>query len=127
MQWDTSNNAGFTSGKPWLPVHADFKTCNAEVEERDADSVLNFYRKLSALRNSSDVLLSGEYEELYPKSEELYVFTRTLGDKKLCTVVNFTTHEAELPAQVKGAKKLLGNYADEKDYLRPTEAIIYEM
>ncbi len=127
MQWDTSANAGFTSGTPWLPVHADFKTCNVEVEERDSDSVLNFYRRLSDLRNGSAVLLGGEYAELYPDSEELYVFTRTLGDKKLCTVVNFTTHEVKLPAQISGAKKILGNYADAKNYLRATEAAIYEL
>lgn len=128
MQWNTSKNAGFTSGKPWLPVHKDFETCNAEIEANDADSVLNFYRKLSAFRNSSEVFISGEYQELYPNSEELYIFTRTLGDKKLCTAVNFTTHEVKLPAQIfDGAKKILGNYADEKNYLRPTEAVIYEL
>ena len=126
MQWNTSANAGFTSGKPWLPVHDDFKTCNVEVEERDADSVLNFYRKLSALRNSSDVLISGEYAELYPDNEELYIFTRTLGDKKFIIAVNFTTHNVRLPAKLfDGAKKILGNYADEKNYLRATEAVIY--
>lgn len=128
MQWNTSKNAGFTSGKPWLPVHDDFKACNAEVEERDTNSVLNFYRKLSALRNSSDVLLSGEYKELYPKNEELYIFTRTLGSEKIIVAVNFTTHDVKFPAQIfKGAKKIFGNYADEKNYLRPTEAIIYEL
>lgn len=128
MQWDTSKNAGFTSGKPWLPVHKDFETCNAEIEEQNADSVLNFYRKLSALRDSSDVLLSGEYKELYPKNEEIYIFTHTLGSKKIIVAVNFTTHEVKIPAQIfEGAKKIFGNYADEKDYLRPTEAIIYEL
>ena len=126
MQWNSSKNAGFTSGEPWLPVHKDFKTCNVEIEARDSDSVLNFYRKLSAFRNSSEVLIYGEYEELYPSNEELYIFTRTLGDKKICTVVNFTTHKVAFPAQITGGKKILGNYADEKSYLRPTEAIIYE-
>ena len=125
MQWNSSKNAGFTSGKPWLPVHEDFKRCNVEVEERDADSVLNFYRKLSALRNSSDVLISGEYAELYPDNEELYIFTRTLGDKTITVAVNFTTHGVKLPAPLNG-KKILGNYADEKNYLRATEAVIYE-
>lgn len=127
MQWNTSKNAGFTSGKPWLPVHKDFETCNAEIEASDADSVLSFYRKLSALRNGSDVLIRGEYQELYPNDEELFIFTRTLGDKKLCTIVNFTTHDVKPPAQITDGKKLLGNYADEKDYLRPTEAAIYEL
>ena len=128
MQWNSEKNAGFTSGKPWLPVHDDFKIFNAEVESRDADSVLNFYRRLSAFRNSSEVLLSGEYQELYPNSEELFIFTRTLGDKRFCTVVNFTTHEVALPDKIfDGATKLFGNYSDEKNYLRPTEGAIYEL
>ncbi|MBQ6297244.1 MAG: alpha-glucosidase [Selenomonadaceae bacterium] len=127
MQWDSSKNAGFTTGKAWLPVHDDFKTCNVEVEEKNPNSVLNFYRKLSALRNSSDVLISGRYEELYPKNEELYIFTRSLGGKKFMTVVNFTTHKVNLPDKIlNGAKKILGNYADAKNYLRATEAAIYE-
>lgn len=128
MQWDSSKNAGFTTAeKSWLPVHDDFKTCNVELEDGDADSVLNFYRKLSALRNSSEVLLYGEYQELYPENEELYIFTRTLGDKKFCTVVNFTTHKVNLPENLFwGGKKIIGNYSDEKNYLRPTEAAIYE-
>ena len=127
MQWNSSSNAGFTSGKPWLPVHEDFSEVNAEREDNNPDSVLNFYRKLSALRNSSEVLIGGEYAELYPDNEELYIFTRTLGNKKLMTAVNFTTHDAKLPAQIfDGAKKILGNYPDEKNYLRATEAVIYE-
>lgn len=126
MQWNTSPNAGFTRGKPWLPVHDDFKICNAAVEDRDVDSVLNFYRRLSAFRNSSDVLIGGDYAELCHDSEELYIFTRTLGDKKICTAVNFTTHDVKLPDKIfDGAKKLFGNYPDEKKYLRATEAVIY--
>ena len=126
MQWDSSKNAGFTSGKPWLPVHDDFKTCNVAIEERDGDSVLNFYRRLSAFRNSSDVLISGDYAELYPNNEELYIYTRTLAEKKILVAVNFTTHDVKLPAQIfDGMKKILGNYADEKNYLRATEAVIY--
>ncbi|MBR0061707.1 MAG: alpha-glucosidase, partial [Selenomonadaceae bacterium] len=98
MQWDSSKNAGFTTAdKSWLPVHDDFKTCNVAIEEQDADSVLNFYRKLGALRNSDETLIYGEYEELYPQNEELYIFTRSLGAKKFMTVVNFTTHDVKLP------------------------------
>ena len=125
MQWNSTKNAGFTSGKPWLPVHEDFKRCNVEVEERDADSVLNYYRKLSKLRNSSEILLSGEYEELYPENEELYIFKRTFGGKTITVAVNFTTHDVKLP--ITGGKKILGNYPDEKNYLRATEAVIYEI
>ena len=127
MQWNSSANAGFTSGKPWLPVHEDFTTCNAVVEERDEDSVLNFYRRLCELRASSEVLLSGEYRELLPKDEELYIFTRTLGDKKVCTAVNFAPRNVPKPEKIfDGAKKIFGNYPDEKKFFRPTEAVIYE-
>ncbi len=126
MQWNTSANAGFTSGKPWLPVHDDFKICNAEVEEKNPDSVLNFYRKLSAFRSSNEILLGGRYEELYHESEELFIFTRTLGAKKIIVAVNFTTHDVKLPEKIfDGAKKIFGNYSDEKNYLRATEAVIY--
>ena len=126
MQWNSSANAGFTSGKPWLPVHDDFKTCNVEAEEKNPDSVLNFYRKLSALRNSSEILLRGRYEELFPTNEEIFVFTRTLGSKKIIIAVNFTTHDVSLPEKIfDGAKKILGNYSDEKNFLRATEAVIY--
>ena len=128
MQWDSSPNAGFTDGKPWLPVHDDFATVNADVEARDENSVLNFYRRLSDFRNSSDVLIRGDYRELLPASEELYVFERTLADKKICTAVNFTTHDVAIPAKIfDGARKIFGNYPDEKNFLRATEAIIYEL
>ena len=71
-------------------------------------------------------MLSGEYEELYPDNEEIFIFMRTLGEKKFIIAVNFTTHDAKLPEKIfDGAKKILGNYADEKKYLRPTEAVIY--
>ena len=127
MQWNSSPNAGFTSGKPWLPVHEDFATCNVEVEDADENSVLNFYRKLNELRASSEILLRGEYRELLPKDEKLYIFTRTLGDKKNCTVVNFSTQKVDFPQKIfDGAKKIFGNYPDEKNFLRPTEAVIYE-
>lgn len=127
MQWNSSKNAGFTTAdKAWLPIHADFKRCNVEIEEKDPDSVLNFYRKLSSLRNSSEILISGEYEELYPKNEEIYIFTRTFGEKKFIIAVNFTENNVSLPEKLfDGAKKILGNYPDEKNYLRATEAVIY--
>ena len=128
MQWNSSANAGFTTGKPWLPVHDDFATCNVETQQRDKNSVLNFYRRLSNFRNASDVLISGDYRELYPENEELYIFTRTLADKKIFTAVNFTTHDVALPAKIfDGARKIFGNYPDEKNYLRATEAVIYDL
>ena len=129
MQWNLEKNSGFTTAdKAWLPMHDDFKECNVDIQEKNSNSVLNFYRQLSAFRNSSDVLVHGTYLELEPENKELYVFTRTLNDKKILTIVNFTTYDVEFPAHIlDGARKIFGNYPDEKSFLRPIEAIIYEL
>ncbi|MCR5833445.1 MAG: alpha-glucosidase [Selenomonadaceae bacterium] len=127
MQWDASKNAGFSVGKPWLPIHKDYKTCNAAEEDLDQESVLIYYRHLSAMRNESEVLINGDYKEYFSDNEEIYVYTRALGDKKIGVAVNFTTHDVKLPFNIfGGCTKINGNYHGEEYFLRPTEAIIYE-
>lgn len=127
MQWTAGRNAGFTSGKAWLPIHDDYKTCNAETEEDDENSVLNFYKKIIALRKSNKTLIEGRYEEFLPESERVFAFKRILGDEIFYTVVNFTMSEIILPEEIfEGAEKILGNYDDEsKNILRPLESVIY--
>ena len=127
MQWTAEKNAGFTTGTPWLPVHGDFAICNAETEGEDPDSVLNWYRKLSAWRQGKETLLCGSYEELLPEREDLYAFSRRLGTEEVYTIVNFSLHEVELPDIIpRRAKRVFGNYAEEKaGVLRGQEAVIY--
>ena len=95
MQWDATDNAGFTAGVPWLPVHDDYAAQNVDVENSDADSVLSWYRHLAELRSSREELLAGDWEELMADSEEVYAFRRTLGDARTVTLVNWT--EGEVP------------------------------
>ena len=72
-------------------------------------------------------MLNGDYEELLPDNEELYIFARKSGGKKIITAVNFTTREVKIPDKIfDGGKKIFGNYSDEKNYFRATEAVIYE-
>lgn len=100
MQWDTTENAGFTTGTPWLPVHDDYETCNAEVLGEDPDSVLSWYRELAKKRESTPVLIVGDYNELLHDSEEIYAFERTQGDTRAVVLANFKESEATYDASV---------------------------
>lgn len=132
MQWTTGTQAGFTTGTPWLPVHDDFASCCAEVEEKDDQSVLSYYRKLQHERfrgEASQILLQGRYEELLADDESIYAFKRTLGDKAVLVLVNFTNETVSYEAAlVQGASVLIGNFESPRaGQLRPAEAVIYRI
>ena len=127
MQWDASANAGFTTGTPWLPVHADFAGVNVEAESADPDSVLNWYRRLAALRGSRDELLAGGYEELLPTSEQIYAYRRA-GEKSAAVMLaNLSGEDAVYDAElVEGLELLAGTHGDtERGTLRPLEAVVF--
>ncbi|AEE16044.1 alpha-glucosidase [Treponema brennaborense] len=82
MQWDSTENAGFTAGTPWQRVNPDYRTRNVRAQLNDPDSVWHFYRKLLALRKSgayADVLTYGDYEPAYGETENVFAFRRTRG------------------------------------------------
>ena len=127
MQWNTSEHAGFTTGMPWLPAHENYREINAEAEEKDADSVLSYYKQIIRLRKTNPVLLSGVYEELLADNEQIYAFSRTEGTRRIVTAVNFSLEEAQLPAGFLKGVRLIGSYTDApKNTLRPLEAVVYE-
>ena len=76
MQWNDSANAGFTTGKPWLPVAPKYKTHNVATETKDPDSILNLYRKIIALRSSEKALREGKYIELNGSDPNVLAFAR---------------------------------------------------
>ena len=128
MQWTSEKNSGFTTGKSWLPIHDDYKKCNAEVEDGDENSVLNYFRKLNNLRKQNEILLNGDYEELLKDNENIFAFLRSIGNKKIYVLVNFTLSETLFSAGfLSRAKKIFGNYeSDNKGKLKPLEAVVYE-
>ncbi len=127
MQWDDTENAGFTTGKPWLRINPDYVTVNAKDAANRDTSVYAYYRELIKLRKSSDLIVYGEFEMLYPDSSEIFAYTRTLGDEKLFVACNFTDHDAEVqaPDGFEGTERVIGNYEDapKGSVLRPYEAI----
>ena len=95
MQWDSSENAGFTTGTPWFSVNPNYKTINAAAQVEDPESIYNYYKKLIQLRKQEEVIVYGTFDGLEDADENLYVYTRTLGDKKLLVICNFTERVRE--------------------------------
>ena len=127
MQWDSSNQAGFTTGTPWLPVYDDYAVYNASAEAEDPDSVLNWYLALSRLRGEHGALTEGDYQELFHEDEKIFAYTRKNGEETVTVLINFSTEEASYdPACVENAELLLGSAGQsEKGLLSPLEAVIY--
>lgn len=131
MQWDASDNGGFTSGTPWLQVNKNYKTINADAQVNDPDSVFAYYKKLIALRHTNEVMVNGVYDVLIPDHPQIYAYTRTLGDKQLLVLCNDSDTNAAIPAEIQekihAAKNILiQNYKDtDESTLRPYEAVVY--
>ncbi|MBR1853291.1 MAG: alpha-glucosidase [Lachnospiraceae bacterium] len=143
MQWDGTENAGFTKGTPWFYVNPNFALVNVAAEEGDPDSILNFYRKCLALRKKSKALLWGSYREFFPKDPHIYMYERSLGKTRYLIICSF----ADKPLPVRKPKEYVGqkgklvlcNYPrgekrksvaahgtkDERGWFRPYEARVY--
>ena len=130
FQWDDSENAGFSTGTPWIMVNPNYKEINAKDQLERADSVFHYYQKLIRLRKEQEVIVYGTYDLLLPDSKEIYAYTRTLGEEKLLVVCNFYEPEVsfELPEEFAGGTCLISNYPEvslkAEMTLRPYEAFV---
>ncbi len=130
MQWDDTEQAGFTTGTPWIAVNPNYKEINAMAETKDPDSVFHYYKKLIALRKQTPIMVYGKYEPLFEDSEEWFVYTRTLENEKLLVVCSFTDQETTftIPEEFAGAELLIANMENEYGKgtvaLRPYEAFV---
>ena len=129
MQWDDSLNAGFTTGEPWLKVNPNYTEINVEDQLNREDSILNYYRKLIALRKREDVIRDGEYQEILPERLDVIAYSRNNGSRTLTVVANFTGSEIDFPADIlaNAGDLEIANYADTtvNGKLRPYEARMY--
>ena len=130
FQWDDSENAGFSTGTPWIMVNPNYKEINAKDQLERADSIFHYYQKLIRLRKEQEVIVYGTYDLLLPDSKEIYAYTRTLGEEKLLVVCNFYEPEVsfELPEEFAGGTCLISNYPEvslkAEMTLRPYEAFV---
>ena len=126
MQWSAGENAGFTTGKPWMPINDNYTSVNAEAALEDPDSIFHYYQKLIALRKEYPIFRDGWFELMDPDSEKVFAYTRDTDTAHMIVVCNFTadTFEWKLPHNFRGSRKLIGNYPDDFTNLRPYEAYI---
>lgn len=116
MQWSAGENAGFSDATPWFYVNPNYREINAESQENDPDSVLNFYRKAMKIRKELPVVLDGKYREYYKASRQLYVYTRENDGQKLLVVCSFTEKPVKFAPppgiRLRDGRLLLKNYGD---------------
>src|SRR5207245_2778230 len=91
MQWNTSKNAGFGRHQPWLPVPASVTTHNVQVEEKSPDSILNFYKRVIALRRSNPALRNGDYTALNEADPNVLSYLRKSGDHVVLVALNLSS------------------------------------
>ena len=134
MQWDNSENAGFTTGTPWLAVNKNYDEINAKQCLEDENSIFHHYRKLINIRKNNDTIIYGDYTLLCPEDENIFAYTRELNGDKILVVCNF--YDKEVTFNFNGdfnhADILLSNYKDsstliERLSLRPYEAIMFKI
>ena len=137
MQWTSGENGGFTKGTPWLKVNPLFKDVNVEAQEQDPDSVLNYYRKLVALRKSDElkeVFTYGEFLPEYENVDGVMAFYRKDEFKCILVAANFGKDAATIKLKSEIEKVWLSNRIDgtvdcEKDSLnlRSCEVVVLEL
>ena len=138
FQWNSSNNAGFTSGTPWIQLNANYTVINAAKQESDPNSCLNYFRRLTNIRNTHiAALVYGKYRLLDKDNKQVYAYTREADHEKILVLLNFSaaTASVKVPAIKANASILLSNYTiapllnKQKSIikLKPYEAIIYRL
>lgn len=131
FQWNSTVNAGFTTGTPWIKVNANYKNINAAIQEKDVNSTLNYFRRIVKLRKDNLALVYGKYTLLDAQNPDIYAYTRELNGKKLLVLLNFTSKQASAQTGVDlgNATVLIGNYKkpSKNGTLMPYEAVVYEV
>ena len=138
FQWDSTVNAGFTSGTPWIKLASNYKFINAAVQEKDPNSCLNYFRRLVKLRGENvSVLVYGKYTLLDKANPNVYAYTRETNDQRMLIVLNFSSSDAQakISLNLSGATMLLSNYNEAPLYnkaqsalvLKPYQSVVYRL
>lgn len=135
MQWDDTENAGFTTGTPWIGVNPNYRAINVKAALSDKNSIFHYYQKLIALRKSQewrDVFIEGTYSPFLEDDSDIFAYTREWNRKRLLVFGNFHNAERVVDAPDRIIQVLLANYHSPQINgvqvtLRPYEAFIAEL
>ncbi|MFA5420094.1 MAG: alpha-glucosidase [Bacteroidales bacterium] len=129
MQWDSSPQAGFTTGAPWLKVNPNYQSINVAQNKEDPESILAYYKKIIALRKQHQVIVYGDYQDVLYQNRKLYAYTREYEGDQLFVLCNFTGKEQKynIKFDFYGYELILTNYPNVEDSfrLKPYEARVY--
>ncbi|MGL5616080.1 MAG: alpha-glucosidase [Sarcina sp.] len=134
MQWDSSENAGFTIGKSWIAVNENYKEINVEKQLEDENSIFNFYKNLIKLKKSSETLIYGEYSLIENTVDNIFAYRRTLNGESYLVLANLGIEEEifKFEKTLTNENLIMSNY-DLKDYeirgevkLKPYESRVYK-
>ncbi|RXT15359.1 alpha-glucosidase [Ammoniphilus sp. CFH 90114] len=137
MQWSDEPSAGFTTGNPWIQVNPNYLSINVEQAKADPNSILNYYKLLIQLRKQNEVLIYGNYNILLEHHEQLYAYTRTLGEEQWMVLLNFSNKEIHVDMtefiSTKTLELMIANYEQTSsiDYgnliMKPYESRVYRL
>lgn len=138
MHWNDDNNAGFTTGTPWISVSQNYKEINVKKALNDKNSIFYHYQKLIKLRKDYDIISHGNFELILKEHDKIFSYIRTYKNEKLLVINNFYGTETtfKLPSHINfyeyKSKILISNYEDSSiDFkeikLRPYESIVYHL
>lgn len=134
MQWDNSENGGFTTGKPWMRVNENYSTINVAAQEKDPNSILNHFRKMTRVRKDNPVLVYGQYKILQREHPTVYAFTRTLDRENVLVLLNFSAEKSSIDLQEASGigKQIINNYGNlevegNRITLQPYQAVIVSL
>ena len=135
-QWDAGENAGFTTGKPWIKVNPRYTEINYEADRKSPDSVFAYYQKLIAMRKENPAILDGDLNFLLEDHPQLVIYTRRCARQTLLVVANFSNDAVteKLPAEITENvwEQLLTNYEGTAPSIQtgtwqPWQAEVYEL
>ena len=139
MQWDNSTHAGFTSGQPWIGLNPNYnKGINVQAQEEDTESVLQYFRRMVDLRKTHLPLVYGNYQLQLEENEEVYAYTRTLGEESFLILLSFSTESTLAVIDELSCKELrlmISNMPDQAEVvktdlrfeIRPYQSLVYKL
>ena len=132
MQWSTEKYAGFSTVEPWIIPPANYDKINVEVEEKDPDSILNFYKMLVKFRKENEIVREGDIAFIERANNDVVAYRRILNAEELIVLCNYRGAETSLQDKTlaqyaaDGYKKIIGNYDGLAESLRPFEVVVFK-
>ena len=128
MQWKATTYAGFSNSKPWIPVNPNHTEVNVDNQEKDPNSILNYYRKIIAFRKANTTLIYGSYQDLAPDHPHLYIYLREDEKTRFMVVHNLSDSTINWAPQDSKYKMVMGNYEKTQEgLLHPWESQVYRL